>query len=88
MDSTTVLPSLTTAEEDIIGAVLTDRKYYDEVKRYIYTPDVFYNELNRDVWIAIEKQISNQETPTLIQTVDMVNKGKWKEHGVAYLVSG
>ena len=88
MDSTTVLQSLTTAEEDIIGAVLTDRKYYDEVKRYIYTPDVFYNELNRDVWIAIEKQISNQETPTLIQTVDMVNKGKWKEHGVAYLVSG
>jgi|TARA_Y100000310_G_scaffold274726_1_gene290921 replicative DNA helicase len=88
MNDKKILPSLIAAENDVIGAILLDSKHYSDVKKYIHSPDVFYNELNREIWKSIEKQILNRDEPTIIKTVDMLDKARWEKYEVGYTITG
>ena len=82
------MPSSVEAENDVLGAILTNVKFYDDVKKYIKTPDVFYNSMNKEIWIAIEKQMSNNDVPTLLKTIDMLDEAKPQNQGAKYAITG
>lgn len=72
------IPQNTNLEEVVLGALIIDSKAIDEVID-ILSPEVFYSENNKEVFLAI-KSLFNKVVPIDIYTVleELKNRGKFR----------
>ncbi|GHT33948.1 replicative DNA helicase [Bacteroidia bacterium] len=63
----------TDTESLVIGTVLSSRNRYDEVSD-ILTEDCFYNDLHRQIFVAVKQIIISGESPDIIKVRNLLNR--------------